>query len=93
MATELDKKAAAEAALVKAETAAYTEHIFVTVRVHDAMGMMMAEDYLCLAEHQQGYVVLTGDGMAESIAERGLVLSMDWGYDRRIRLCDSSGGR
>ena len=87
---------------MKAETAAYTEHIFVTVRVHDAMGMMMAEDYLCLAENQQGYVVLTGDGMAESIAERGLVLSMDgdmidaYGYvtvqaeDRKFTGCGAS---
>jgi hypothetical protein len=74
--TNLNLVAAAEAALEKAQEAAYTEHLFVVVRVHDAMGMMMMEDSLCLAENQQGYVVITGDGMAESIANRGLVLSM-----------------
>jgi hypothetical protein len=74
--TSLDSVAAVEAALEKAMMDAYTEHLFVVVRVHDAMGMMMMEDSLCLAENQQGYVVITGDGMAESIANRGLVLSM-----------------
>jgi hypothetical protein len=74
--TSLDSVAAVEAALEKAMMDAYTEHLFVVVRVHDAEGMMMAEDSLCLAENQQGYVVITGDGMAESIANRGLVLSM-----------------
>ena len=72
-----DTIATAEAALEKAMMDAYTEHLFVVVRVHDAMGMMMMEDSLCLAENQQGYVVITGDGMAESIPNRGLVLSMD----------------
>ena len=74
--TDLNEVAMVEAALEKAQAAAYTEHLFVVVRVHDAMGMMMMEDSLCLSENQQGYVVITGDGMAESIANRGLVLSM-----------------
>ena len=53
-----------------------TEHMVVNVKAYDAMGMMMAEVSLCLAENQFGYVVLTGDGDAASIENRGMVLSM-----------------
>ena len=73
----LDARATAQGLLDDAMEAMYTEHLFFVVRVHNAMGMMMMEDALCLAENQFGYVVITGDGMAESIPNRGLVLSMD----------------
>ncbi len=58
----LDKVADLKKALETAEKAAYTEHMFVTVNVYDAMGMMMddASATLCLAENQFGVVVLQG---------------------------------
>ena len=57
------KKANTETALAKAEEAAYTEHMFITVSAYDDMGMMMEDAKpvsLCLAENQFGVVVLQG---------------------------------
>ena len=65
----LDEVAGVEKALEKAKEAAYTEHMFITVNVYDAMGMAMKEEEtgkvlssatLCLAENQFGVVVLQG---------------------------------
>ena len=75
---DLNEQRAAEAALEKAEMAAYTEHLFILVNVYDEKGMMMddASATLCLAEHQFGYVVLQGmsDMMTDSM--QGAVLSV-----------------
>ena len=60
-----DTVAGVEEALAKAEAAIYTEHLFIMVSVHDAMGMMMGSATLCLAEHQFGYVILQGPGMQD----------------------------
>ena len=48
--------------LADAMEALQTEHLFVSVNVYDAMGMMMedASAELCLAENQFGYVILQG---------------------------------
>jgi hypothetical protein len=73
---DLDDIDDAEKALADAKAAVKTEHMVVNVKAYDAMGMMMAEVSLCLAENQFGYVVLTGDGHAASIENRGMVLSM-----------------
>ena len=74
------KKANTEAALEKANMAAYKERIFVTVNVYDAMGMMMegASTNLCLAENQSGYVILQGPEMQDwqmEIPNQGMILS------------------
>ena len=80
--TDLDTVATEEMALADAEAAVYTEHIFVDVDVFDAMGMMMGEATLCLADHQFGYVILQGPTMQASQATpglRGQILSVDDG--------------
>ena len=66
--TQRNLRAIAEAALAKANGKTYTEHIFVTVNVYDAMGMMMedATAELCLSENQFGYVILQGPTMQDS---------------------------
>ena len=55
----------AEKALAKAEEAAYKEHVFIDVKVYDAMGMMTGTASLCLKEHQFGYVMLQGPTMQD----------------------------
>ena len=59
---DLQMVADAEMALADAMDALQTEHLFVSVNVYDAMGMMMenASAELCLAENQFGYVILQG---------------------------------
>ena len=76
--TELNLKAAAEAALAKAEKAAYVEHLFIGVNVYDAMGAMMdnASASLCLAENQFGVVVLQGAAATMTEGNRMQVLSV-----------------
>ncbi len=74
--TDRDTIADLKKALADAKAAVKTEHMVVNVKAYDAMGMMMAEVSLCLAENQFGYVVFTGDGDAASIENRGMVLSM-----------------
>ena len=95
--------AAAQAALAKAQAATYVEHVYVTVNVHDAMGMMMESASLCLAEHQFGYVVLQGASADMMDSNQGAVLSvMDgdidaYGYaevsasDNKFTGCGGSG--
>ena len=78
---ELNLKAAAEKALEKANMAKYTEHVFVTVNVYNAVGMMMegASANLCLAENQFGYVILQGPGMQDwqmEIPNQGMILTV-----------------
>ena len=75
---DLNTKAAAEAALEKAEKAAHIEHLFIMVNVYDKMGMMMddASVTLCLAEHQFGYVVLQGSSDTMTDNMQGAVLSV-----------------
>ena len=57
--TNLNQVAEVEKAIETAKMDQYKEHIFVTVNVYDAMGMMMegASANLCLAENQFGYIV------------------------------------
>ncbi len=71
----------AEMALADAMEALQTEHLFVSVNVYDAMGMMMegASAELCLAENQFGYVILQGFEMMswqETIPNRSAILSV-----------------
>ena len=71
----------AETALADAMEALQTEHLFVSVNVYDAMGMMMegASAELCLAENQFGYVILQGFEMQswqETIPNRSAILSV-----------------
>ena len=92
-ALEMDAAAAAMAA-------DYSEHLFVTVAVHDEMGMMMGEAVLCLSEHQFGYVVLQGPSDMGTDSWQGVVLSeMDgdippYGYvtvtaeDKKFQSCE-----
>ena len=79
-ADNLNLMAAAEAALEKAEKAAYTEHLFVSVKAYDTMGKMMGDaTTLCLAEHQFGFVILQGPAMQasqESIPQRSAILTV-----------------
>ena len=79
--TDLNGRATAEQALADAEMAAYTEHLFITVNVYDAMGMMMdnASATLCLAEHQFGVVVLQGsaDTMMMDNTQKAVLSVMD----------------
>ena len=68
-------------ALADAMEALQTEHLFVSVNVYDAMGMMMegASAELCLAENQFGYVILQGFEMQswqEDIPNRSAILSV-----------------
>ena len=58
--TALTEVAEVEAALEKAMAAVYTEHLFISVNVHDTDGMMMGSATLCLAEHEFGHVTLQG---------------------------------
>ena len=62
--------------LADAMDATYTEHIFVDVNVYDAMGMMMGEATLCLADHQFGYVVLQGPAADMADSHQGARLSV-----------------
>ena len=57
---DLNARAAAEAALETAMEAAYTEHLFVTVSVYDAVGTMHESKNMCLAENQFGVVIIQG---------------------------------
>ena len=71
----------AETALADAMEAVQTEHLFVSVNVYDAMGMMMdgASAELCLAENQFGYVILQGFEVMswqEDILFRSAILSV-----------------
>ncbi len=81
---DLNTKAAAEMALEKAEEAAYTEHLYVSVKAYDTMGKMMGDPtYLCLAEHQFGFVILQGPAMQasqESIDLRSAILTVSDGH-------------
>jgi len=77
----LNEVAVVEKALATAEMNAYTEHVFVTVNVYDAKGMMMegASTNLCLAENQGGYVILQGPAMQDwqmEIPNQGMILSV-----------------
>ena len=77
-----DAISAAQMALDEAMMAAQVEHLFVSVNVYTAMGMMMGSAELCLAEHQFGYVILQGPGMQasqEATGLRGKILSVDNG--------------
>lgn len=69
----------AETALETTQMARYTEHLFITVNAHDAMGMMMASATLCLAENQFGYVSLQGSASMMMDSSQGAVLSMEDG--------------
>ena len=75
--TSLDDLARLEKNIADAEKVVYTEHVFVTVNVYDAMGMMMddATMTLCLAENQFGYVVLQGPSSEMMDHDRGGVFS------------------
>ena len=71
----------AETALADAMDALQTEHLFVSVNVYDAMGMMMegASAELCLSENQFGYVILQGFEIMswqEHIPFRSAILSV-----------------
>ncbi len=77
----LQEVANAEKALADAREALQTEHLFVSVNVYDAMGMMMddASSELCLSENQFGYVILQEPEMTseqEDIPNRSDVLSV-----------------
>ena len=67
--------------LADAMEALQTEHLFVSVNVYDAMGMMMenASAELCLSENQFGYVILQGFEIMswqEDIPFRSAILSV-----------------
>ena len=71
----------AETDLADAMDALQTEHLFVSVNVYDAMGMMMegASAELCLSENQFGYVILQGFEIMswqEHIPFRSAILSV-----------------
>ena len=53
-------------------------NLIVTARIHDAAGMMMGSEQLCLEEHQFGYIILQyGSMMAgQGMPHRGGVVSM-----------------
>ena len=57
---DLNKIAAAQAALEMAMEEAYTEHLFVVVSVYDALGMMHESKTMCLAENQFGVAIIQG---------------------------------
>ena len=78
---DLQMVADAEMALADAMEALQTEHLFVSVNVYDAMGVLMdnASAELCLAENQFGYVILQGFEMMswqEDIPNRSAILSV-----------------
>ena len=80
--TSLDTLARLEKNIDDAEAVVYTEHIFVTVNIYDAMGEMMddATATLCLSEHQFGVVVLQGamgDDMMMMDNQMAMFSSMD----------------